>query len=180
MQREGCAPSTHGRLKPLLRSLQRLTNPRYLLTSLPKLGFVQERSVLTTLPRVVTVLATLLLAIVGVSAGANSAAAHGNHVHRAATSSPSSVALPAPDSQQLEVVEAAISGDAVLPTLPQKHSKSDCCCASIMCHAGVAHTIDIVPLGHPAGARVIAEPTTGQPLRNESGLERPPRTTDIA
>ena len=168
-------------MKLLLRRLQRLTKSRHLLTFLGELRFAaQEPSVLIRLPKVLTVLATLLLAILGVSAGTSPAAAHGNHSHQVTGSSSGSAVLLRADIHQSQAIEPAGSRDAALPGLPDEHGKSDCCCGSLVCHAGVTLTVDVLPLLCPTGARVTAEPSSGRPQRNDSGLERPPRTTDIA
>lgn len=84
------------------------------------------------------------------------------------------------DMHLLAVDLAAKPSHGSQPALPDEHSKSDCCCGSIMCHAGVTLAIDLFPFPYPTGVRLIAEPTSGRPQRNASGLERPPRTTDIA
>jgi hypothetical protein len=141
---------------------------------------VQEPGVLTRLPKILTVLATLLLAILGVSAGTSPAAAHGNHSHQVITSSTGSDVLSRADIYQSRSIEAARSRDAAVPGLPDGHDKSDCCCGSLVCHAGVTLTVDVLPVHCPTGARVTAEPSSGRPQRDASGLERPPRTTYIA
>lgn len=168
-------------MKLLLRCLQRLTKSRHLLTFLGELRFAaQEPGVLIRLPKILTVLATLLLAILGVSAAASPAAAHGNHSHQITASSSGFAALSRADIEQSQAIEAARSRDAHLPGLPDGHGKSDCCCGSLVCHSGVTLTVDILPLLCATGARVTAEPSSGRPQRDASGLERPPRTTDIA
>lgn len=168
-------------MKPLLHRLHRLTKRRHLLTFSAKLRFAaQEPSVLIGLPKVLTVLATLLLAILGVGVGASSAAAHGSHSHQIAVGTSGSAYLSRTEAQQSSTIETAIAGDATQPVLPDEHGKSDCCCGSILCHAGVTLTVDVIPLLCPPGARVTAEPSSGGPQRNASGLERPPRTTYIA
>lgn len=161
--------------------LQRLTKSRCLLIFLPKLRFaLGEVGVLTRLPKSLTVLATLLLAILAVGAGAGSAAAHGNHSHQATTSSSRSVDLSRTEVDKLEAIEAAVSGDAELPVVPGEHRKSDCCCGSMVCHAGATLIINVLPLLPPNGARVTAELPSGHAQSDASGLERPPRTTNIA
>lgn len=168
-------------MKLLPRRLQRLTKSRHLLTFLGELRFAaQESGVLIRLPKILTVLATLLVAILGVSAGTSPAAAHGDHSHQITASSSGSDILSRADIHQSRAIEVARSRDAALPGLPNEHGKSDCCCGSLVCHAGVTLTVDTLPLLSPTGARVTAEPSSGRPQRDASGLERPPRTTDIA
>jgi hypothetical protein len=168
-------------VKLLLHCLQRLTKSRHLPTFLGDLRFAaQEPGVLIGLPKILTVLATVLLAVVGVSAGTSPAAAHGNHSHQVTASSSGSAVLSRGDIQPSQAIEAAVSREAASPVLPDQHGKSDCCCKSFVCHAGVTLAVNVLPLLCPTGARVIAEPSSGQPQRNASGLERPPRTTYIA
>jgi hypothetical protein len=168
-------------VKPPLSWPSRLTKSRHLLTFSCELRFaVQELGVLIRLPKILTVLATLLLAILGVSAGTNPAAAHGNHSHQVTTSTSGSDVLSRADIHQSHAIETARSRDAGLPRRPDEHGKSDCCCGSLVCHAGATLTVDVLPLLCPSGARVTAEPSSGRPQRNASGLERPPRTTYIA
>jgi hypothetical protein len=134
--------------------------------------------VLIRLPKVLVLLATLLLAVLAVGGGATSAAAHGNHSHQVTTSGPD--LTPQVDAlQQLATEQVAVANDAMGPALPDRDDKSDCCCGSFVCHAGVTLSIDF-SFPYPTGARVIPEPSSGQPQRNLSGLERPPRTTYIA
>lgn len=180
VQGEGCASGIHGPVKLLPHCLQRLTKSRRLLTFLGEVRFAaQELGVLIGLPKMLAVLAILLLAILGVSAGTSPAAAHGNHSHQITASSSGSAILLRADLHQSQAMEAAGSRDAALPGLPNEHGKSDCCCGSLVCHAGVTLAVDVLPLLCPTGPRLTAEPLSGRPQHNASGLERPPRTTYI-
>lgn len=140
---------------------------------------MQEERALTRLPKTLALLGALLLAVFTV--GASAAAAHGNHAHQVSTG----LSASAPSAWTAEVLQwaqghiVAASAEAQ-PEEPDRHGKSDCCCGTIMCHAGVTLTIDPFSFLCPTGARVLAEPTSGRPLRNSSGLERPPRSLDIA
>jgi hypothetical protein len=142
---------------------------------------VQEERVLTRLPKTLALLGALLLAVFTVGAGASPAAAHGNHAHQVSTG----LSRSAPYVWTAEALQwaqghfVAASAEAQ-PEGPGRHSKSDCCCGTIMCHAGVTLTIDPFSFLCPTSARLIAEPSSGRPLRNLSGLERPPRSLDIA
>jgi hypothetical protein len=130
------------------------------------------------LPKTLAVLATLLLAVLAGSAGASPAAAHGDHTRQISTSTSGSVF----SSQSAEIwrLNRAKTSDEKLPELPDRHGKSDTCCGTIMCHAGVTPTVDLFSSLHLTGARVTPTPSSGQAQRNASGLERPPRTTYIA
>ena len=175
-------PGTHGRVKSPLPLLQRLTKSRHLLTFSAKLRFaVQEERVLIRLPKTLTVLATLLLAVFAVGAGASTAAAHGNHAHQvSANSSGSIVSSLTAEMRQLTQGHAVAASVGSRSESPERHGKADCCCGSVMCHAGVTLTVDVFPFLCPTGARLIPEPASGQPQSNSSGLERPPRSLDIA
>ena len=168
-------------MKSRLALLQRLTKSRYLLTFSGKVRFaVQEERALTRLPKTLTVLATLLLAVLAVGASASTASAHGNHAHQVPIHSSDSVG----SSQSAEMRQSthghivSASADAQ-NELPDPHSKSDCCCSSVMCHAGVTLTVDLFKFLCPTSARLVPEPTSGHPQSDSSGLERPPRSLDI-
>lgn len=166
----------------LLLLPQRLTKSWHLLTFSGKVRFaVQENRVLIRLPKTLTVLATLLLAVLAVGAGASTAAAHGNHAHQVSMNSFGSVvsSLTA-EMRQLTQGHAAAASAESPNELPDRHSKSDCCCGSIMCHAGVTLTVDLFSFLCPTGARLIPEPSFGRPQSDSSGLERPPRSLDLA
>lgn len=137
---------------------------------------------LTGLPKALALLTTLLLAVLAAGAGASPAAAHSNHSHQAATNSSNRdvLARTQADTQLLAMDQLAGAGHASKPFLPDEHGKSDCCCGSIMCHAGVTLAIELFPFPYPTGVRLIAEPSSGRPQRDASGLERPPRITYIA
>ena len=142
---------------------------------------MQKECVLIRLPKTLTVLATLLLAVLAVSAGAGAAAAHGNHAHQISiNSSGSGSSAPTTEAWHWTLGHAVAASVGPQNELPDRHSKSDCCCRTVVCHAGVALALDVLPFPCPTGARVFAEPASGEPQRNASGLERPPRTTDIA
>ena len=178
----GCVPGTHRCVKSLLPLPERLTKSRHLLTFSGKLRFaLQEERVLIRLPKILTVLATLLLAVFAVGAGASTAAAHGSHAHQASINSSGAVvsSLTAEMLQLTQGHAAAVSAESP-NELPNRHSKSDCCCGSVMCHAGVTLTVDLFPFLSPTGARLIPQPSSGQPQSDSSGLERPPRSLDIA
>lgn len=142
---------------------------------------MQELRVLIRLPKILTVLATLLLAVLAMGAGVSTAAAHSNHTQQASIhSSGSAFSSPSTEMRQLTQGHAVVAGGAAQPESPNRHSKSDCCCGSIACHAGMTLAVDVLPLLCPTGARVIAEPPSGHPQSDSSGLERPPRSLDIA
>jgi hypothetical protein len=134
------------------------------------------------LPKALALLTTLLLAVFAVGAGASPAAAHGNHSHQAVADTSNS-AVSARTHAEMNLLALDLSAEASRasqPVQPDKHRKSDCCCGTIMCHAGVTLAIDLFPFPYPTGVRLIAEPTSGRPQRDSSGLERPPRTAYIA
>ena len=141
-----------------------------------------EYRVLTGLPKALALLTVLFLAVLAAGVGASPAVAHSNHSHQAAThtSNRDVLALTQADTQLLATDQTANAGHASGPAQPDEHGKSDCCCGSIMCHAGVTLATELFPFPYPTGARLIAEPSFGRPQRNASGLERPPRITYIA
>jgi hypothetical protein len=148
-----------------------------------KLRFaVQELRALTGLPKTLALLTTLLMALFAVGAGSIPAAAHGNHSHQVAANTSNTVVsvLTHADMQLMAMDLSAEASHASQPALPDEHRKSDCCCGTIMCHAGVTLAFDCLPFPYPTGVRLIAEPTSGRPQRDASGLDRPPRTTYIA
>ena len=169
-------------MKSLPYPPRRLTEPRHLLTFSGRLRFaVQEPRVLIRLPKILALLATLLLAVVAVSVDASPAAAHGNHTHQiSTTSSVSTYSSQIARILQVAQVYAATTSNEAPRKSPDQHGTYDCCCGSIMCHTGVTHTVDLFSLLRPAGARVIAEPLSGHPRGDSFGLERPPRSLDIA
>jgi hypothetical protein len=138
------------------------------------------------LPKTLALLATLLLAAFAVGAGASTAAAHGNHAHQVSTSSSGSTSSPqtreiASDFRlQMALAQAAAASEELPHKSPGGSGKSDCCCGNVMCHAGVTLGADVIAFPCPAGARVIAEPSSGRARRNSSGLERPPRSPRTA
>lgn len=138
--------------------------------------------ILTKLPKVLSLLAALLLTMLGVGAGASPAAAHGSHSHPVVADAASSGSAIQVEFHRSAAGEVSVAADAALPMSDHQgnHGKSNCCCGSLVCHAGVALAIDLFAFPHPVGARLIAEPPTGQPRHIGSGLERPPRTTGIA
>jgi hypothetical protein len=169
-------------VKSLFALLQRLTKSRYLLTFSGKMRFaVQEERVLIRLPRTLTVLATLLLAVLAVGASASTASAHGNHAQQVSIHSfDSAFSSESPETRQLINGHVVVASSDAQNELPDPHSKSDCCCGSVMCHAGVTLTVDLFPFLCPTSARLIPEPSFGRPQSDSSGLERPPRSLDIA
>ena len=136
---------------------------------------------LTGLPKALALLTTLLLVVLAVGIGASPAAAHSNHSHQGAsnTSNPDVLARTQADAQLLAMDQPARAGHASQPVQPDEHGKSDCCCGSVMCHAGVTLAIELFLFPWPS-ARLVAEPSFGRTQRNTSGLERPPRITYIA
>jgi hypothetical protein len=169
-------------MKSLLYRPPRLTEPRHLLTFPLSLRFaVQELRALIRLPKMLAVLATLLLAVFAISAGASSAAAHGNHSHQVSTGT-SGPDLSSHGSEMRQSMQgrAAVASSESQPETPGRHGKFECCCGSIICHAGVTLPIDLFSFLAPSGARLIPEPSSGQPQSDSSGLERPPRSLDIA
>lgn len=166
-------------MKSLLSLPPRLTKSRHLLIFSGKVRFaVQEECVLIRLPKILTMLATLLLAVFAVGAGASTAAAHGNHAHQ--VSSGAVVPSLTAETRQLTQGHPMMASVDTQNDLPDRHSNSDCCCGSVMCHAGVTLTVDLFPFLCPTGARLTPEPSSGQPQSASSGLERPPRSLDIA
>jgi hypothetical protein len=142
---------------------------------------VQKECVLIRLPKTLTVLATLLLAVLAVSAGAGAAAAHGNHAHQISiNSSGSGSSAPTTEAWHWTLGHAVAASVGPQNELPDRHSKSDCCCGSVVCHAGVTLTIDLFPFLCPTGARLVPEPASAHPRSDSSGLERPPRSLDKA
>lgn len=173
-------PGTHARVKSPLPLLQRLTKSRHLLNFRAKLRFaVQKERVLIRLRKMLPLLATLLLAVFAVGAGASTAAAHGNHVHQVSINS-STFSAPATEARQWSRGHALAASVDNQNELPDRHGKTDCCCGSVMCHSGVTLTVDPFPFLCLTGARLIPEPASGQPQSDSSGLERPPRSRDIA
>lgn len=167
----------------LLRALpQWLTKSRHLLTFLGRLRFaVQEECVLIRLPKSLTVLATLLLAVLAISTNAGTATAHPNHAHQVSINSTGlGFSAPAAEARQWTQGDTVAASAATQNGLPDRHSKSDCCCGSVVCHAGATLTVDVFPFLSLTGARLIPEPSSGQPQSDSSGLERPPRSLDIA
>jgi hypothetical protein len=181
-QNRGCVLGTHRLVKLLAPPPRWLTKCRHLLTFLGKLRFaVQEECVLIRLPKTLTVLATLLLAVLAVSAGAGTAAAHGNHAHQVSiSSSDSGLSAPTTEVWQWTQGHPVAASVETRNDLPDRHGKSDCCCGSVVCHAGVTLTVDVFPFLSLTGARLIPEPSSGRPQSDASGLERPPRSLDIA
>ncbi len=142
---------------------------------------VQEERALIWLPKTLTVLATLLLAILAIGAGASTASAHANHAQQVSIhSSDSAFSSQSAETRQLTQGHAMMASVDTQNELPDRHSKSDCCCGSIMCHAGVTLTVDLFPFLCLTGARLTPEPSSGRPQSDSSGLERPPRSLDIA
>ena len=138
----------------------------------------QEERALTRLPKTLAVLATLLLAVLAASAGTRPAAAHGNHVHQGSTTGPG---FSAPTAEPWQWTQNHVTASTLTENeLPDRHAKSDCCCGNVMCHASVTLAVDPFPFLCPTGARLIPEPSSGLPQRDSSGLERPPRSRDIA
>lgn len=139
--------------------------------------------VLTKLPKALSLLAALLLTMLGVGVGSSPAAAHGSHSHQVVADAASTGSAVQVELHRSTAGDVSVAADATLP-MPSdhqgNHGKSNCCCGSLVCHAGMALAIDLFTFPHPAGARLIAEPPTGQPRQIGSGLERPPRATDIA
>lgn len=136
--------------------------------------------ILTKLPKVLSLLAALLLTMLGV--GASPAAAHGSHSHPVLADAASSGSAVQVEFHRSAAGEVSVAADAALPMSDHQgnHGKSNCCCGSLVCHAGVALAIDLFAFPPPVGARLIAEPPSGHARQVGSGLERPPRTTDIA
>lgn len=138
-----------------------------------------RKSALTRLPKTLALLGALLLAVFTV--GASTASAHGNHAQQVSIRSSDSVVF----SQSAEIRQSthghvvAASADAQ-NELPDPHSKSDCCCGSVMCHSGVTLAAELFPFLCPTGARLVPEPVSGRPQSDSAGLERPPRSLDIA
>ena len=143
---------------------------------------MQEERALIRLPKTLTVLATtLLLAMLAVGASASTASAHGNHAQHVSIRSSDSVV----SSQSAEIRQSTHGHDVAASAdaqneLPDPHSKSDCCCGSVMCHSGVTLTVDLFPFLCPTSTRLVPEPASGRPQSDSSGLERPPRSLDIA
>jgi hypothetical protein len=139
--------------------------------------------VLTKLPKALSLLAALLLTMLGVGAGATSAAAHGSHSHQVVADAARSGSVVQAALHRSAVGEVSMTADAALP-MPSdhhgNHSKYNSCCGSFLCHVGVATAVALFSFPDPVGVRLIAEPPTGQPRHIGSGLERPPRTTGIA
>ena len=136
-------------------------------------------SVLIRMRRGLTFLVILVVAAFVTVFGAAPAAAHGNHSHEIAPgSSPSSAISQAAENGQLAEISSAEAN--MLPGPSDRHGKSECCCGSVMCHAGVTLTFNLLSLERPSGARVLAEPSSGRPQHAATGLERPPRTSDAA
>jgi hypothetical protein len=141
---------------------------------------VQEQRVLMPLPKALVWVAALLLAGLAAGAGASTAAAHGNHAHQVSTNASGSVFSIQP-AEIMQVARAHVAAnDETRHKSPDQNGKSECCCGSVMCHAGLTVVVNAFALLSPAGARVIAEPPSGRSRRNSSGLERPPRSPDIA
>lgn len=169
-------------MKLLIPPPRWLTKSRHLLTFLGKLRFAgQEDCVLIRLPKALTVLATLLLAVLAVSIDAGTAAAHPNHAHQVLINSTGSgFSAPTEKARQWSQGHTVVASVGTQNEFPDQHGKSDCCCGSVVCHAGVTLTVDVFPFLSLTGARLMPEPSSGQPQRDSSGLERPPRTLDIA
>jgi len=146
----------------------------------------KEELVLRSLPKSVVLLATLLLAVLAFSVSVSSASAHGGHRHgvavgdegaKGATLALENVAMAPDQHASFDSLEKSTSAASKLgaSTSRDEKSTSNCCCDGIMCHAGVASTVDVCGGPVVTGSRLTAEPPYGHPRRWSSGPERPPR-----
>lgn len=133
---------------------------------------------MTGVPKNLAVFAAVLLALLLVVGGAAPAVAHGPHHatgerhqidHR---SEPAEMSRAAP--RQGVQAQAASKHD-ISHEVPEKSGSADCCCGSLMCHAGVTLIVELVPLRDPKGEKVVSEPASSRQQQKPSGLERPPR-----
>jgi hypothetical protein len=128
----------------------------------------------------------LLLALFAIGGGTTTAFAHAQHAHGVATDRFGAAESTEPSRLAHAVGVTAMQAQAAashdhLGAIPGGSGRSGCCCDSVMCHASTTLGVDAFSLPCPAGAaRVMAEPASGRPQRNTSGLDRPPRSSDIA
>jgi hypothetical protein len=154
-----------------------LPNSRFGIAKLPA-----EDQALPRLSKALAVVATLLLAMLAFSMSGGTASAHGGHNHSifVAPTGASDAARTQEARAIPELAAASYRSDTLnglRDPLPQgEGNTSDCCCGSVMCHAGIASTADVIGSPASAGARVAAAPSYGHPRHWASGLERPPRT----
>lgn len=137
---------------------------------------------MTGLPQKLAVVAALLVAFLLVVGGAAPAVAHGSHPHpHNPTVERHQIALPSQPSEvsrasaKRDVQPHAASKSNIPRQAPNKSGDTDCCCGSLMCHAGV--TLPGALMSHPfaSSERVVPEPSSSVEGRAPSGLERPPR-----
>ena len=132
-----------------------------------------------TLARIAAVMVTFLV-IVG---GALPAAAHGSQSHQI-TAHRYRLVLRVEPSDVSSVKGAQVYVASVLPDgsqeVPRESSKSDCCCGSLMCHAGVTAPATLTPFSYLQAERMVPEPSVGREKCVSFGLERPPRSLRTA
>jgi hypothetical protein len=135
----------------------------------------------TGLPAKLALLASVVLVFLLAHGAATPAAAHGIHAHHASAAGHQRPLL-AQTSKEIHAVtrpdvHAHRAANTALPdTTPD--NAGDCCCGSLMCHAGLTFPVALMPLPYANAQRIVPEPSSRVEERVPSGLERPPRRPD--
>lgn len=135
---------------------------------------------MTGLPQKLALLAGVVLAfLLAIGAGAP-ALAHGSHPHgaveRQQTALSSQQGEAASRSSATRVAQAHTSPSGKAPIkAPRTSGDADCCCSSLMCHAGATLPVSPVPVPTTRADRVAPELSSSVEDLASSGLERPPR-----
>ena len=135
---------------------------------------------MTGLPQKLALLAGVLLVfLLAVGAGAP-AFAHGSHPHGAverqqsALSSEQGEAASRASATRNALAYTSPSGKAPIKA-PHTSGDADCCCGSLMCHAGATLPVSAVLVPNRRAERVVPELSSRLEDGASSGLERPPR-----
>ncbi|MBX9589265.1 MAG: hypothetical protein K2X43_08170 [Hyphomonadaceae bacterium] len=171
-------------MKSHLPALQRLTTAQHLLNCLAEVRFsAQKERALIRLPKTLALLAAVLLAVFAIGAGTGAAQAHGNDSHQVFSNSSALegwIAEISPDSSPQIAWDQVLSASDEAPQGAMHHGLSQCCCGSGMCYAGAALAVDFLSFPLPTRAQVMAGASSGGPQGSSYGLERPPRSLDMA
>lgn len=123
--------------------------------------FASERKDLpvTGLPQKLALLLGLLVAFLLVASAGAPVLAHGFHPHHATveryqTALPSQASDPSRASTTRDVEAHAASKNGIPIEAPRRSGDTDCCCGSLMCHAGLTLPVALVPLPYTRAERV--------------------------
>lgn len=132
---------------------------------------------MTGLPSKLALLAGLL-AVFLLAGNASPAVAHGSHPHPStAVRQQTDLLSKTTEKSQTWTRDEAQAHKASRKAPAQAPEKAgDCCCGSLMCHAGVSLPIALVSLTYSRNERVVPGPSADPEQRTPSGLERPPRS----